>query len=220
MSSCHNTNASSSDDLMGLIVHSYNNYLAGIMGYLELALLECENTEVEDRLKRSLGSGIEAVHFGKTILASVGRLQVPLQSHSLASLLNAVNEKQVEFDLDLNMDIGSIKESKIKTDPIWFKECLMDLIEFIVVASKEKKIGLNSTIDQQSQRVNIIIRGEGVQLSDEEIEFLFEPFYSSRKIIGKKDIGLAKAKGFLAQMNADLCWQNNKGFMLNIPIEL
>ena len=39
--------AISNDDLMGLIVHSYNNYLAGIMGYAELALLECDNNDVQ-----------------------------------------------------------------------------------------------------------------------------------------------------------------------------
>lgn len=215
----------SNDDLMGLIVHSYNNYLAGIMGYSELALLECENTEVEERLKRSLESGIDAVHFGKTILASLGRLQVPLKIYSLAGLLNEVSEKQDDLNIKLNrniklkLDIDLDKEFKIKTEVNWFKECLLDLIEFTAVLGKQKIISLKSTIDQQSQKIKVVIHCEDIKLSDHEIKSMFQPFYSSRKLISKKDIGLAKAQGFFTQMNAVLNWQNGKGFSLDIPIE-
>ncbi len=46
---------------------------------------------------------------------------------------------------------------------------------------------------------------------------LFEPYYSSRNLMGSKDIGLAKAKGFLSQTKVSLDWENGKGFVLEIP---
>lgn len=212
----HDTkNTLTNDDLMGLIVHSYNNYLAGIMGYSELAMLECENTEVEDRLKSSLESGIDAVHFGKTILASLGRLQVPMQVCSLVKILRSIGEKKQQLTTELNF--APLENIKIKTDSKWFEECLIDLAEF--ASSIEKDIRIKFIVDHQDNLVIITINCGALSLAEQDIKNLFEPFYSSRKLTGQKDIGLAKVKGFVTQMNASLNWKNELGFVLEIPIE-
>ncbi len=213
----NNKNILSNDDLLGLIVHSYNNYLAGIMGYSELALLENENSEVQERLNRSLESGIDAVHFGKTILASLGRLQVPMQVYPLAKIIQSVGEKQPGL-IDESV-LKALENIKIKTDSNWFEECLLDLVDFVCSETKDKHLQFNCIVSQARNLVTITIKREGHLLSEQDVNQLFNPFYSSRKLTGKKDIGLAKAKGFYAQMNAELSWQNETGFTLDIPIE-
>jgi len=204
------------DDLMGLIVHSYNNYLAGIMGYSELALLECENAEVEERLKHSLESGIEAVHFGKTILASLGRLQIPMQDCSLVKIIQSVGEKQK--GLISQSDIAMLENFRIKTDPNWFEDCLLDLVEFVTFVEKGNKLNLNCVVNEKNNLVTIEIKCSKL-FSEQDASQLFECFYSSRKITGKKDIGLAKARGFFTQMNAKLSHKNESGFVLEFPVE-
>lgn len=207
----------SNDDLLGLIVHSYNNYLAGIMGFSELAMLECENSNVQDKLNLSMGSGIDAVHFGKTILASLGRLQVPMRVCSLVERIQAVAKKQQSVMSE--SELQALEGFKIKTDPQWFEECLLDLIEFVSITDKNDKPVLKFTVSQQDTPVTISIHCKDFSLEDEDVSHLFEPFYSSRKLTGKKDIGLAKSKGFFAQMNANLSWENKRGFVLEIPVE-
>lgn len=204
-----------SDDLLGLIVHSYNNYLAGMMGYSELALLECENSEVEERLNRSLESGYDAVHLGKTILASIGRLQVPMKEHSLEKIMCSFFEKRSRY-----LDVSELKfpeNIQIKTDVFWFDDCLLDLIDFASQSKEGVKVPLTCEIKQKDKMVKVGIHCNNVILTDKQLKYLFEPFYSSRNILAKKDIGLAKAKGFFEQMNASLNWENHQGFTLEIP---
>jgi signal transduction histidine kinase len=215
MSNNNQNNVLSDDDLMGLIVHSYNNFLAGMMGYSELAMLECENTEVEERLCRSLASGNEAVHFGKTILASLGRLQVPMQACSLIKMLSRVIEK-AELEISV-LNLKSIENVEIKSEQFWFEECLSDLVDFLSGINKDKKIRINIQLDEPREQIIIALEGKHLELSEKNIEHLFAPYHSSRNILGTKDIGLAKAKGFFEQMNAELKWKNGQGFILSIP---
>ena len=217
MSDNKNKKALSNDDLMGLIVHSYNNYLAGIMGYSELALLECDNNDVQDRLNLSMESGIDAVHFGKTILASLGRLQVPMQDLSLFEIIQSVGKKHQQ--LVIESDLVALENIKIKTDTQWFEECLLDLVEFFNSADKVDKPQLSCIVNEQNNLIVIRINNAELMLSEQDASQLFDPFYSSRKMTGKKDIGLAKAYGFFTQMKAVLSWKNGQGFVLEIPIE-
>ncbi|MDH5434928.1 MAG: hypothetical protein OEY19_13375, partial [Gammaproteobacteria bacterium] len=53
------------EDTIGLLVHSYNNYLSGLIGFTELAILESRQDEVTEKLEVALESGVDAVTFGK-----------------------------------------------------------------------------------------------------------------------------------------------------------
>lgn len=218
-------NSMSDVELMGLIVHSYNNYLAGTMGYLELALLDSQRSEhnkeggpsdVEERIIYSLESSRGAVQFGKSILASIGRLQVNEQLYPLTELLKPVLEKYPE---EVSLDLSVSDGVQIRTERCWFEECLIDLIEFISSMAKAKNITPNISlkIKQQDDFVVGFIRCDDVSIDETDQQSLFEPFYSSRIMQGKKDIGLSKAKGFFNQMQAELNFNNGNEFVIKIP---
>ena len=52
------------EDTIGLLVHSYNNYLSGVLGFTELALMECNQEVVKERLSLAMDSGNDAVING------------------------------------------------------------------------------------------------------------------------------------------------------------
>lgn len=217
------------DELIGLLVHSYNNYLAGMMGYSELALLDFEhepepaseqqvalsknNEQTKDFIQRSLISGKEAVHFSQTLLASIGRLQLAMEPCSLFEVLDLP-----EFSEDIsNWSQNPLINIQIKSNMTWLSECINDLILFAQFIAKSNVIGLTVKVNNVSQIVDIEIGGSAAKLSDRQQMNLFEPYYSSRTLMGTKDIGLAKAKGFLSQMKARLNWENGKGFVIEMP---
>jgi len=224
------------DDFTGLLIHSYNNHLSSIMGYAELALLECKDVKVGERLNKSLESGISAVHFGKSILASIGRLQVSRSEINFNSwLVSFIESLQSDFeDNELVIENLVPDDVEIHTDFSWFTECCIDLIRFLLSYDAKADLTFNSEIENVTikdaeskaagkhpafeERIVININSEQVELDDNQQEWLFTPFYSSLLLLGEKDIGLAKAKGFFEQIGASIEWDNESGFTIEIPI--
>jgi len=210
-------NKLTNDDIVGLIVHAYNNFLSGMMGYSELTLLDCENQSQVKHLNLSLESGHEAVHFGKTLLASIGRLQTDMKLYPLRELLEPIFKKYEAKIIVSGLD--SNKNTLIKTNITWFQECFTDLLQFISNYAENQKISVSLELDEENQKLIVSFCVADISMSDNNIQNLFTPFYSSKNMLGEKDIGLSKAKGFFRQMNSDLSWQNEKGFLLEIPVE-
>lgn len=216
MATDENNKELTNDDVVGLIVHAYNNFLSGMMGYSELTLLDCENPSQVKHINHSLESGHEAVHFGKTLLASIGRLQADMKLYPLKELLEPIFEKNDEKIFVSGLD--SNKNTLIKTNITWFQECFTDLLQFISNYAENQKISVSLELDKESQKLIVSFCVADISMSDNDIQNLFTPFYSSKNMLGEKDIGLSKAKGFFRQMNADLSWVNGEGFLLEIRL--
>ncbi|MET1253633.1 sensor histidine kinase [Aliikangiella maris] len=200
------------EDITGLIVHAYNNFLSGMMGFTELALLDCPQQNLKAQLEASLESGNQGVHFGKQLLSSIGRLQVNLAPRNLIELLvQFANEKHIEFQ----NQIGE-QSCLITTEAEWFNYCLNVLYEFCDNLSTEKTLAVKIIL--QDARAIVTFYSPSVDLTEVQQQQLFLPFYSSRYIQGTKDVGLAVVKGFLEQMNGEIEWQDKKGFIIKIPI--
>ena len=223
------------DDFTGLLIHSYNNHLSSMMGFAELALLECEDEKVGERLNKSLESGISAVHFGKSILASIGRLQVTRSAINFNQWLTSfIESMQSDFEEnELVIENLVSDDIDIFTEYAWFSECCIDLVRFLLAFDANANLTFNSEVEEvevesddgknQSdfeRRVIININSEQVELDENQQEWLFTPFYSSRLLLGEKDIGLAKVKGFFEQAGASIEWDNDVGFTLEIPISI
>ncbi len=231
------------DDFTGLLIHSYNNHLSSMMGYAELALLECEDEKVGERLNKSLESGISAVHFGKSILASIGRLQVNRSEVNFKVWFSSFIELlQVDFENNELVIENLVPENiDILTDFSWFTECCTDLVRFLLAFDTNADLTFNSGIESFDvedleikdfdakgtkeqplieNRVVININSKQVELDDNQQKWLFMPFYSSRLLLGEKDIGLAKVKGFFEQIDASIYWENESGFSIEIPIAI
>lgn len=200
------------ENIIGLLVHSYNNYLAGIIGFSEIALLECQQEEVKERLELGISSGREAVDFGRQLLSSIGRIQVKRQSVDLALLLKKLcDEMSCEFDNQLKQ-----KENLINTEKQWLYYNLTLIVQFCYDFSPDCNVVIK--LEKVDHCFVINFKPSQLHLSKEQSEKLFDPFYSSRTLLGKKELGLAVVKGFISQMKGNLQWSDNNGFVIHFPI--
>ncbi len=206
-----------SSDEIGLLVHSYNNYLSGIMGYSELALLECEDEDVKARIESGLISGREAVDFGLQLLSCVSRAKTQSKIYSVNQLLRPFIQSN-----DLVLDDKQTVPAKIKVDSTWFLKCLQMLVNFVTKMQSKDANGKTNfphlilTVDKQSLVMQLT--GEGIQLLPEQEKLLFQPFYSSRHLTGDKSLGLAVVEGFILQMSGSIEWHNEQGFEITLPL--
>ncbi|TQV84558.1 sensor histidine kinase [Aliikangiella coralliicola] len=214
-------------DSIGLMVHAYNNFLSGMMGFNELALLECEQSEVEERLQMALSSGKKAVIFGKELLSSISRLQVVISPVEILSTLKSVSSES-KCPIDIQIDE---KMLFVNAETEWFKHCLTSLVGFCrdYLASHHSSQDKSDTqnfdggdiemsVLRQDDELIITVNSTELSFDEEQQENLFVPFYSSRNLLGQKDVGLAMIKGFLIQIKGTFEWQEDKGFLLKMPV--
>ncbi len=215
MKNLHDESKLKNEELLGLLVHSYNNHLAAMMGYTELALLDHCDDLLKERLDLILASGTDAVALGKNILAAIGRLQIPTTTVDLIPLFGEL-EKNSRVKLNIGSAIPEL--SQINTNPAWFIDCMQDLLDFVIEYSNASTVFIELSKLKKHQYFTVKIASNGIELTKDETSQLFEPFYSSRQLQGTKELGLAKTKGFFGQMRTTLEWRNDIGFVLQLPL--
>ncbi|MDQ7051182.1 MAG: hypothetical protein Q9M92_17330 [Enterobacterales bacterium] len=200
-------------DLLGLIIHSYNNHLTGIMGHTELAQLEECSAGHKLAFDQVLSSGYGAIQLGHDLLTVIGRSLLSLQSLPISQLLELLSEQLADEKLVLNL--SQLDDFNIDTDKAYFVDVLTLLVRFIQVLFKEQSDQNTPSITIQTNKDHRLeILASEINLTTEQQASLFNPFYSSRMLTENKDVGLAKAKGFFKQTGASIEWINQRGFII------
>ncbi len=201
---------------IGRIVHGYNNHLAAITGFSELALLHLGNNheKSQELLELSLQSAKQAVYFGQTLLASIGRLQIETQSLTLYEFKQML--QQLAPQIEIKGDFS--KQHFIKTQHQWLRDSLQEILEFLTEAGKPNAINqlvsIESRLDDSINTFKLIFRASSMEIANTDKQDLFEPYHSSKEMFGTAGIGLAKVKGFLQQTQAQIDWKDGIGFEL------
>jgi hypothetical protein len=211
------TTDSIDNQVIGLIVHAYNNHIAAMAGFNELALLQDDQANAKEYLELAINSSKEAVYLGQSLLASASRLQIEMQDIDLAKVKSwfPKSDSTIRFELPKN------KVLLTHSNLIWLTDCLKEMIEFLTLLASKAKHQAEITIAVASQvRVNKIILGVFSNVAELEVSHqsqLFMPYYSSKQMFGTKGVGLAKVNGFLKQTKANINWLEGKGFELSFP---
>lgn len=199
---------------IGLLVHSYNNFLAGMMGFTELSLLETEQDDVKERLELVLSSGKEAVIFGKQLLSMISRLQAVFTDVDLNKIINEISQAH-QIELDNQMQHQSMI---VESDAQWLWYCVESVCSFC--EAYNKGAGLSIVVSNQIQsQLKLSFVSDGLTFDKQQRDKLFTPFYTSRDLLGKKDVGLVFVKGFIEQMKGEMSWNDTEGFVIILPLK-
>ncbi len=198
--------------LAGGVAHDLNNILSGITGYPELLLLDLpEDSSLRNPLQIILDSGLKAaaiVDDMLTLAKSGISTPEPVNLNDVVSdyLDSPVWEKVkiyhpgVHLETDLGADLFNVLGS-----PIHLSKVVMNLVSNAaeampsggdIVISTENRyfdgpIEGNDSIEE-GDCVALTLTDTGVGLSPEEMEKIFEPFYT-RRALGRSGTGLGAA---------------------------
>lgn len=212
------------------LAHELRTPLTSIQGFAEYM----QNVEVDEELR---------IRYLGYIMQESGRLQN--MTKELLSLSLLKNEEIIKKDMSLNkviVDITDLLQHKMKQKNIVFVlECpeiticanenliqilLGNLLENAIRACKDHgRIELQVTSDQK--KVKIQIRDNGVGISKENLEHIFEAFYRVDKARSRKEggagLGLALCRQIVDIHNGQIMYESKekKGtcVWLLIPIE-
>jgi signal transduction histidine kinase len=199
------SSAANHGELLGNVVHSFNNYLSAMMGFSELALLDVDATHpAYGQLQTVLESGQQAVQFTRDLLASGGRAVLQKKTFALNSWLRAQLESH---DIPLAQQEA---ECAIEADAEWLARGLETAIAFLregepSVITAELSVchftqAAAAAMSIHAGRYAVLcLRDRGRGLDGKHLLPLFTPYYSSKIVRGRKGLGLSPLEGVLRQ---------------------
>ncbi|MCK4890883.1 MAG: PAS domain-containing protein, partial [Candidatus Aminicenantes bacterium] len=188
--------------LAGGVAHDLNNVLTSIVSYPDLIRMNMsDKKKVEEYITKLKNSGQKAAAIVEDLLTLTRRGMTNFQPENINLIIkeffNSTEfEKtkkdcpKVKFDVELQDELYNIKGSKIHLTAMF-----MNLISNSAEAIKEKGSIIISTKNISGQktgeekRVRITIQDEGVGMTKEEKNKIFEPFYT-KKIKERSGTGL------------------------------
>lgn len=202
--------------LAGGIAHDFNNLLMGILGYAELALLECDaGTKLRRDVERIQTSAQRAAELTKLMLAYSGRGSFDVHPQDLSklveemtSLLEVAASKNVTLIRNFATDIPAVV-----ADATQLRQIVMNLITNASEAIGERagKVTISTGVvmcDEEyfhraapSPRLNpgvyvyLDVEDNGCGMSRETLDRIFDPFFTT-KFTGR-GLGLSAMQGIV-----------------------
>ncbi|MFC1523231.1 ATP-binding protein [Thermodesulfobacteriota bacterium] len=225
--------------LAGGVAHDFNNILTSIIGYSEIVLMQlADDDPLKERVKTIYQAGEQAAALTRQLLA-FSRKQplavIPVNLNEIVTNLSKMLERLIGEDIILQIQTRAEIPSVI-ADPVQIEQVLMNLV---VNARDAMPCGGCLTIetdvvtlDQQFTdhheglapgnfaMLTVTDTGEGI--SQEVLEHIFEPFYTTKEVGRGTGLGLATLYGIIKQHDGHIEIDSMEGkgstFRIYLPL--
>ena len=189
--------------------HDIRTPMNAIVGFTNLALTHIDNREqVKEYLKKIMGSGNHLLNLINDVLdmsrIESGKMQLDEKPCSLSEILhglhNIVNTNARAKRIELHMDTVNVEDEEIFCDKLRLNQVLLNLLSNAIkytndggkVDVKVTEIKVN---DNDIACYKFVITDNGIGMSEEFVEHIFEPFERERNstISGIQGTGLGMA---------------------------
>jgi PAS domain S-box-containing protein len=229
--------------LTGGIAHDFNNILTGVMGYVVMAQ-EWEEKHPDSKLKRYLdrasNSGKRARDLIQQMLTfSRGQRGEPrpLQLAPLAKETIKMLESTLPSTMEIRFE-ASNNLPMVTMDPVHVEQILMNLC----INARDAMDG-NGALDISVQQVEcttpcicascrdslsghylqVSVKDNGMGITRENIDRIFEPFFSTKEVGKGSGMGLSTVHGIVHEYNGHIVVQSEPGqgakFCVMLPVE-
>lgn len=196
--------------LTGGVVHDLNNMLNIIAGNIRFLKAEpvYEDTDSEELIEDIESAAIDAVELINRLLSfSRERPAAPSKMPAKTMMEEAeklarrlIKERNILLTFDqFNDDV------RVNIDFVWFKNCLLNLINNAADSMKTGTITVTATVETSSSAkvasssptvLRISVTDEGCGIPDAELARVFEPFYTTKAPDQGTGLGLAMVDKF------------------------
>lgn len=209
------------------VAHEINNPLTGILGFSQRLLRKCTDEGIVRDLNRIHGEAVRAARVVENLL-TFARRKGPKKDYV------QVNEV-IEKALDLRMYELKTSSIQVTTElapnlpPIMadFQQLQQVLLNIIVNAEQamtEASGGgaLRIRSSQEDDRVVVAFTDSGPGIPEENLQRLFEPFFSTKTGRGGTGLGLSVCHGIISEHNGKIYAESVEGegatFIVELPI--
>ncbi|WP_159023268.1 sensor histidine kinase [Formosa sp. L2A11] len=207
------------------IAHELNTPLANILGFSELLQPKITTTEDANDLNKIINSAMYAREVVKKLMFFACEMpQEMVQVNIVAVIKEALsllepNFKKKQVKYIVKIDCESIY---LKADTIQLTQIIFNLIINAIYYSKPGDL-VTIEISETKQNVVLKITDQGQGISKENIDKIFQPFFTTKPVGDGSGLGLSVVHGIIASHKGTISVENNmpkgKGaiFIVNLP---
>ncbi len=198
--------------MAGGVAHDLNNILSGIVSYPELLLLELpESSELRKPLETIHEAGKRAAKVVADLLTVARGAASTREPHNINSLIQEYLDSPEHRKLSsLNPHVVfdqqfDASQPTIICSPVHITKTLMNLVTNaaeavgaqgeIVISTTNRSVDVNEATSKNVEPGNYVVlsvQDTGAGIADKDLEHIFEPFYT-RKKMGRSGTGLGLA---------------------------
>jgi signal transduction histidine kinase/CheY-like chemotaxis protein len=231
--------------LAGGIAHDFNNMLTSILGYTSLAIKKLTpESEVRKDLYMVMSGARQAVDLTSQMLVYAGKGATEFESldisevvDKMSGLINSIVPRKIHLVHKIGRDLPSVKG-----DPVQMGQIVMNLVANAVDAIEDNvgTIEIQSGLREIDDKVlltalfasdhepgvyaYIRITDTGMGIAADQVERIFDPFYTDKNR-GKnksKGLGLSSISGIVRQHKGFVCVDSQLGkgseFTVYLPV--
>nr|NJM02042.1 PAS domain S-box protein [Desulfobacula sp.] len=204
--------------LAGGIAHDFNNILSSVLGFTELAKMQCaKDTETGKYLDRIFSAGIRARDLVRHILVFSRQQDIKREPLSIAPLvkecLNFIRAS-VPRNIDIVQNIQG-SDCTVMADPSQIHQVIMNLCTNAAQAMKGKSGRLEVCLKpvqiedwerfrikglKQGRYLKLTVSDSGCGIPESVLERIFEPFFTTKERGEGTGMGLSIVHGIVKDM--------------------
>lgn len=227
--------------LAGGIAHDFNNILSAIIGFTEISLEDIPNdSELHSDLQNVLIAGGRAKDLVNQILTFSRQTEQELRPLKIQIVINEALKlirSSLPSTIEIRKDIDT-NCAPVLVDPTQIHQIIMNLCTNAYHAMKEsggiievtlKALNIESDSDilqktqlKPGQHLELIVKDTGYGISKENIEKIFDPYFTTKEKGEGTGLGLSTVHGIIMNFNGDIKVESeiNKGtsFIIYLPV--
>ncbi|MDP3025477.1 MAG: PAS domain S-box protein [candidate division Zixibacteria bacterium] len=172
------------------IAHEFNNILAGMMANAELGLISKEHEQIKECFETIVESSQRASSITNNLLAFARQKNAKKElvdiTEPLKSVLSVTRRELEKHNVELIEKFKSIP--KIYCDSGQFSEVFLNMITNARDAMYPKGGTLTIQVESAGDCIRIIFKDTGCGIPEEIKSKIFEPFVTTKGVLGKSDI--------------------------------
>jgi PAS domain S-box-containing protein len=210
-------------NLAGGIAHDFNNILSAIILCTELAIMNApKGGEIEENLNEVLRAGERASELVKQILtlshrSEMIRSEVDIQSllQEVVSLIRPTLAENIELATKIDQNCSLVLANSIQLHQV-----IMNLIINAKLALEGQGGKIFVSLEEIEGKIVITISDNGVGIKPENIERIFEPYFTTRDKNKGTGLGLAVVHGIVVEHGGTIQVKSKVGVGTEFTIHL
>lgn len=174
---------SSLGELVSTTTHEFNNVLMTILNYAKMGIRHKDEPTRDKALTKILAAGERAAKITNSVLAMARNRKEEMSAVNLEALIAEtmvlLEREMQKYRISVDYDLGDVPPAYGIGNQI--QQVLLNLLINARQAMTEGgRLIIRTTSDPENQTVDLVVRDYGCGMSQEQLQKIFEPYYSTK----------------------------------------